>query len=134
MKEQENRHMTFIPASKYMRKVNNRITKKRSKISSKLTVKTSKRSQWCHFGAFIVSFEHIWHLFLVFLLLTLNRWSHSHGNDKTKFIELCLFQRHAHMFWVLRYLYLKFHTPIGILVFSGWKFFSSFVKFLWLYI
>ena len=29
-------------------------------------------SQWCHSGVFIINFEHFSHLFLVFLLLTLN--------------------------------------------------------------
>ena len=32
-----------------------------------------KRRQWCHSGIFIVNFEHISSLFLVFLLLTLNK-------------------------------------------------------------
>ena len=38
----------------------------------KLTIKTSKQCQWPHSGVFIVNFEHISHLILVFLLLTLN--------------------------------------------------------------
>ena len=42
-------------------------------ICSKLTIKTPKRRQWCRFGVFIVSFENIFHTFvLVFLSLTLN--------------------------------------------------------------
>ena len=66
-------------------------------------------------------------------------WNASHWKDKTKFIELCLYQRHGHMFWVLRYFHLKFHTPIGMLVLSEWNFFFffffffNFVKFLWSY-
>ena len=53
------------------------------KICSKLTIKTPKRrhfpvfrpnaGRWCLFGAFIVNFEHISHLVLVFLLLALVR-------------------------------------------------------------
>ena len=35
---------------------------KRCEICSKLTIKTPKRRQWCRFGVFIVSFEHISHL------------------------------------------------------------------------
>ena len=36
-------------------------------------VKTPKRRQWRRFGVFIVNFEHILHLVLVFLMLTLSR-------------------------------------------------------------
>ena len=39
---------------------------------SKLTIKISKRRQWRRSGVFIVNFEHISHLVLVFLLLILN--------------------------------------------------------------
>ena len=38
---------------------------------SDLTIKTERR-QWCCSGVFIVNFEHVSHLVLVFLLLTLN--------------------------------------------------------------
>ena len=37
-----------------------------------LTMKTAERRQWLRSGVFIVVFEHISHLFLVFLLLTLS--------------------------------------------------------------
>ena len=43
------------------------------KICSKLTIKTLKRRQSRRFGVFIVNFEHISRLVLVFLLLTLSR-------------------------------------------------------------
>ena len=61
-----------ISAGIYLVKVNNRNTRTRCEICSKLTLKTSERRQWRHFGFFIVNFEHISHLVLVFLLLTLN--------------------------------------------------------------
>ena len=35
-------------------------------------IKTSERSQWGHCGFFVANFEHILHIFLVFLLFTLN--------------------------------------------------------------
>ena len=63
----------LFPANIYLFKVNNRNTRKTCEIYSKLTIKTSKRRQWRHFGVFIVNFEHISHLFLLFLLLTLNK-------------------------------------------------------------
>ena len=62
-------HVTtsLFPTSIYLFKVDKRNTKANCEICSKLTVKTLA-SFWC----FIVNFEHISHLFLVFLLLTLS--------------------------------------------------------------
>ena len=40
---------------------------------SKLTIKTSEQRHWGRSADFIVNFEHISHLFLVFLLLILNK-------------------------------------------------------------
>ena len=37
-----------------------------------LTMKTPERWHWCRSGVFIVNFEHVSHLFLAFLLFTLN--------------------------------------------------------------
>ena len=39
----------------------------------KVKIETPERRQWRRFGDFIVYYEHILHLFLVFLLLTLNK-------------------------------------------------------------
>ena len=62
-----------IPAGIYLLKDNLRNTRTRCEICSKLTVKTPERRHWRHSGVFIVNFEHISHLALVFLLLlTLN--------------------------------------------------------------
>ena len=63
------RHQT---ANIYLFKVNNRDTRTRCEISSKLNIKTPKRRQCCS-GVFTVNFEHITHLFLLFLLLNLNK-------------------------------------------------------------
>ena len=52
------------PANINLFKVNNRNTRKRCKIYSKLTVKTPERRHWRHSGVFIVNFEHISYLFL----------------------------------------------------------------------
>ena len=62
--------MGTFPAKIYLLKVNNRDTRKRCKISSKLTIKTPERRHWRRSDVFIVNFEHISHLFLLFLLLT----------------------------------------------------------------
>ena len=53
------------PVGMYLFKVNNRNTRKRYEICSKLTIKTPV--------VFIVNYEHISHVVLVFLLLTLSR-------------------------------------------------------------
>ena len=56
-----------------MLNVNNRNNRTRCEICSKLTIKTPQRRQWRHSGVFIVNFEHISHLVLVFPSLTLSR-------------------------------------------------------------
>ena len=60
-----------IPAGVYLLKVNNRNTRTRCEICSKLTINTTERRQWRRSGVLILNFEHISHLVLVFLLLTL---------------------------------------------------------------
>ena len=52
----------------YLFKVNKKDTRKTCKICSKLTMKTPERRHLHRSGVFIVNFEHISHLFLVFLL------------------------------------------------------------------
>ena len=47
-------------------------TKIRCKVCPKLIIKTSGRRQWLS-SAFTLNFEHVSHLFQMFLLLTLNR-------------------------------------------------------------
>ena len=56
-----------------MFKVNNRNTRISWEICSKLTMKTPERLHWRRSSVFIINFEHISHLALVFLLLTLSR-------------------------------------------------------------
>ena len=62
-----------VPAGIYLLKVNNRNTRTRCEICSKLTINTPERRHWRRSGVFIVNFEHISHLVLLFLLLTLNK-------------------------------------------------------------
>ena len=64
-------YFTFLihsPAGNYMFKVNNRNTRTRCEICSKLTIKTPQRRHMRHSGVFIVSFEHISHLSLAHIL------------------------------------------------------------------
>ena len=65
-------YLTF-PANIYLFKVNDRNTRNRCKICSKLTIKTPEQRHWRRYDVFIANFEHISYLFLVFLSLTLNR-------------------------------------------------------------
>ena len=59
------------PASIYLLKANNRNTRTRYEKCSKLTIETPKR-RLHRSGVFIVNFEHISHLALMFLLSTFN--------------------------------------------------------------
>ena len=60
-----------FPTNNYMFKVNNRNTRPRCEICSKLTIKKQERRHWRRCGVFIVNFEHISNLVLVFLVLNL---------------------------------------------------------------
>ena len=64
-----------------MFKFNNRNTRKRCEICSKLTIKLPEPCQWRRFGVFIVNFEHILHLFLVFFIVDLKK-KVQRGNEK----------------------------------------------------
>ena len=59
------------PAGNYMFKVNNKNTRTRCEICSKLAIKKPERRQWHRSAVFIVNSEHISLLVLVFLWLTL---------------------------------------------------------------
>ena len=60
-------------ADNYMFKVNNKNTRAKCEICSKFTIKLPETRQWRGSGIFIIKFEHISNLVLVFLLLTLSR-------------------------------------------------------------
>ena len=62
-----------IPAGNYMFKVNNRNTRTKCEIYSKLTKKITERRRWRRSGIIIFGFEHISHLVLLFLFITLSR-------------------------------------------------------------
>ena len=65
--------LKHLPAGNYMFKVNNKNTRTRCEICSKLTIKTPERRKWRLSTVFIVNFEHISHLAVVLLSLTLTR-------------------------------------------------------------
>ena len=68
----EDKEPTY-PAGNYIFKVNNRNTRTRCAICSKLTINIPERRHWGRSGIFIVNFEYILFLVLLFLLLTLSR-------------------------------------------------------------
>ena len=55
------------PATIHLLKVNKRNTRARCEICLKLTIKTPWRRHWRRAGVFIVNFEHISDLVIVFL-------------------------------------------------------------------
>ena len=61
----------LVSAGIYLLKVNNKNTRTRYEIYSKLTIKTPEERQWRRSVVFI-NFKHISHLALVFLLITVN--------------------------------------------------------------
>ena len=63
-----------FPVNIYLFKVSNRNFRIRREICSKFTIKTPERHHWHCCGVFIVKFLNISHLYLVFLLLTLNTY------------------------------------------------------------
>ena len=62
----------MIPTGIYLLKVNNRNTKARCEIYSKLIIKTPERLRERRSGVFIINFEHMSYHVIVFLLLILN--------------------------------------------------------------
>ena len=62
----------LFPAGIYMFKVSNSNTRTRCKICLKLPIKTPEQCQWRRSSVFTVNLEHMSHLVLVFLLLTLS--------------------------------------------------------------
>ena len=64
----------FHTGNIYLFKVSNRNTRKIYEICSKLTIKTPERRQRHRSSVFVVNFEYISRLFLVYLLLTLNKY------------------------------------------------------------
>ena len=62
-----------VTANNYLLKAISRSIRKRCEIYSKLTIKKPERRHWRRSGVFIVNFEYISNLFLVFLLINLSR-------------------------------------------------------------
>ena len=65
--------MKLIPSRQLHVKVKNRNNRTRCELCSKITIKIPERHHWHCSRIFIVNFEHILHLVVVFLMLTLSR-------------------------------------------------------------
>ena len=89
------------PAGIYLLKVNNRNTRKRCEICSKLTIKTPEQRQWRRCGVFIVNFKLISHLVLAFLLWTLNMqfpaWNKCCNNNIAKYLNVAIVKYQNHI-------------------------------------
>ena len=64
------KNANYRPAGIFLFKVNNWNTRTIFEICSQLAIKTPERYYWCRSVVFLVNFEHVLHLFLVFLSLT----------------------------------------------------------------
>ena len=85
----------------------NRNIRKRNQICSKLTTKTTEQRHLRRSGVFIVNSEHISHLFLVFLLLILNKQMLVGFISTLHLLVLCnssLLKLHSKFFNVLKIL------------------------------
>ena len=89
----------YNTANNYVLKFNNRTVRKRCGIYSKLTTKTPEWRQWRGSDVFIVSFEHILHLLLVFLWLTLN----------SKCLRGGFYQKYLSVIWNICHLLMFIH-------------------------
>ena len=83
-----------------------------------LTIKTPKRRHWLRSGVFIVKFKQISHIFLMFPLMTLNKWMVA-GNRSP--INLCQYTHHYRNLWT--YLQYRFYMleAVGTTVKNGLK-------------
>ena len=66
------KELNEYPASIYLFKFNIKNTRTMCEIWSKLTIKTPERRHWSRSGVFIVNYEQISHIVLLFPSLTLN--------------------------------------------------------------
>ena len=67
------KYYEYIPISIYLSKVNNKNSRTICKICSKLKMKTPEQRYWRCSGVFIVNFEQISHIVLLFPSLALNK-------------------------------------------------------------
>ena len=67
------KYLGQFPADIFLFKVNNRNTRTMHEFYSKFTMKTPERRQWRRSNVFIVYFEQISCIVLVFLFITLNK-------------------------------------------------------------
>ena len=80
------------PANIYLFKVNNRNTGKECEICSELKIKPPEKHNYHRSGIFVVNFEHISQLFLVFLLLSLNRKMFAGDIKKERYVPVTIFK------------------------------------------
>ena len=100
----------------YLFKVNNKNTRKKVWNIFKVNNKTPERRHWRRSGVFIVIFEHISHLFLVFLLLILSKYVLAGNLLRMSLLNLFILQlwntsKKIHNFWRVSERRIKFLHP-----------------------
>ena len=84
------------PVGIYLLKVSTIIIRTKREICSKLIIKTSERRQWRRSGTFIANFQHISHLVLTFLSLTLKMQLLAYFQN-----EFCMFYMKLRPYFIL---------------------------------
>ena len=101
----------FNPAGIYLFKANNRNTRARCEICLELSITTPEQRQWGHSGVFIVDFEHVSHLALVLLLLTLNMYMPTGNKRKEASSNKSLFQHRGRLGFTKKDVYINPSHP-----------------------
>ena len=119
------------PASINLFKVKNRNTRKRCGICLKITIKTPTRHQWRRSDVFTINFEHISHLFLMFLFLILNKHMFARKGWRRRYAEgwsymLIQWQCFLRKLRLLKAVQLDFHVFINYILYILFYWFHMF--------
>ena len=101
-----------------MFKVDNRSTKARCEISSKLTVMISEQCHCRCSGVFIVNLKYILRLVLVFLLLTLSRQMPPGRGPSTLGVYKVMKKKFERTTFTKRFTKLQFNSVVSQIIFS----------------
>ena len=83
------------------------------KYAQKLSITTPEQRQWRRSGVFIVDFEHVSHLALVLLLLTLNIYMPTGNKCKEASSNKSLFQHRGRLGFTKKDVYINPSRPIS---------------------
>ena len=97
----------------------------------KITIKTPKRRQWRRSDVFTINFEHISHLFLMFLFLTLNKHMFARKGWRRRYTEgwgymLIQWQCFLRKLRLLKAVQLDFHVFVNYILYILFYWFHMF--------